>query len=179
MINTIINKINCKKIILAHLDTLYDFDTNTRDNGDISLFFIFPILLSIVLIWQDVRINSDAAGILVTIVSIFAGLLFNLLVLLYDSMRKNHDEYDGSISIKIKFLREISINVSYEILVAIVTVGTTLLCLLENKPIQAIMSFFTFYFFQHFTLTLLMILKRTYTLLSKEADVQNNRAARH
>jgi hypothetical protein len=131
---------------------------NKRDNGDIALFFIFPILLSAVLIWQEVRINADAAEILVTIVSIFAGLLFNLLVLLYDAMRKTHDEYDGTILTKIKFLREISINVSYEILVAIVTVGITLLCLLENKPIQAIMSFLTFYFFQHFTLTLLMIL---------------------
>jgi hypothetical protein len=171
-----INKINCKRIILDHLGTMYDFDMNKRDNGDIMLFFILPILLSAVLIWQEVRINADAAEILVTIVSIFAGLLFNLLVLLYDAMRKSHEEYDGSVSIKIKFLREISTNVSYEIIVAIVTVGTTLLCLLENKPIQATMSFLTFYLFQHFTLTLLMILKRTYTLLSKEADVQSGRA---
>lgn len=174
-----INKINCKRIILDHLDTLYDFDMNKRDNGDIAVFFILPIFLSVILIWQEVRINADAAAILVTIVSIFAGLLFNLLVLLYDAMRKSHEEYDGSVSIKIRFLREISTSVSYEIIVAIVTVGTTLLCLLENKPIQAIMSFFTFYFFQHFTLTLLMILKRTYTLLSREADTQTSRAGRH
>jgi hypothetical protein len=173
-----INKINCKKIILDHFATLYNFDMNKRDNGDIALFFILPILLSAVLIWQGVRINADAAEILVTIVSILAGLLFSLLVLLYDAMRKIHEDYDSSVSIKIKFLREISINVSYEIIVAIVAVATTLLCLLGNELIQTTMSFLTFYFFQHFTLTLLMILKRTYMLLSQEADTQTSRAGR-
>ena len=164
-------KINCLRIIRDQIQTLYQTSSENKVNKkDIFTFYFLPFLISLIIyfIWIDIY-DSDSLNLIATVVSIFAGLLLNLLLLIYDILRTT----DNTENLKRKLLNEINTNISYCILVSIILI---LLLLIHNlkcpKFLTVIFEISISYLIIHFLLVLLLVLKRVYALLEKEYNHQ-------
>ena len=163
-----LRRIDVRDIIKDHVNTLYDARTNRRSNGDVFLFFIFPALVAGVLVWAEIRLTSPIANQVITALAIFAGLLFNLLLLAHSLMEKASAD-KGIVK---RVIREIYSNISFAILVALVLIFVSVASLLSKAPaFSVVISIIAFYFLLNFLLTLLMILSRIHTLLSRDFNL--------
>jgi len=75
------NKINIFKIISNHFNTLQNDNTKKCEFDDILTFLILPLLVSVGLYWFDFELKENAINIIITTLSIFVGLLFNIIVI--------------------------------------------------------------------------------------------------
>ncbi len=176
-------KINILSIVSDHIATLRNDRNGKVYWPDIVLFFVLPLLISILLLSLGVLLTNEITNAIVTSLSLFAGLLFNLLVLVYEILsRKSFTPRQKTA------LREIYVNISFGILVSLTTIVLSLLhfieihkctvnlCLLGKCAPQAVyicipdwfISLIVYYLFINFVLTLFMILKRIYKLMSEE-----------
>lgn len=158
-------KIDLTKVILDHLETLRDMRGKIV-LSDIFVFFGIPVLVAAVIWFSNVTFEDGFVNLLVTSLSIFAALLFNLLLLIYDIIRKP----EVGRKIKTKFLKEIFSNISYSIMVSILTVILLMILNYDIKAINGIIQVLVTFLAVNFILTLLMILKRVHFLLAKEFD---------
>ena len=160
------SKINLSNIIKDHISTLRDHQTNKYYPPDFFLFFILPIFVAAGASFLLCPITGNVLDILVTSMSIFAALLFNLLLLVYDAIRKE----ENSKTLRHKFLKEIFSNISFSVLISVITIIFLLIFPLFSKIflIPTILTFLIYYLVTLFILTLLMILKRTHVLLTTE-----------
>ena len=110
-------------------------------------------------------LHQGLVTIVATVLSIFAALLFNVLMLVYDALGKKNPNQQ-----RLKFLRELANNISFAILVAMATIVSVLASIIASSgsPPVAVASGLTYFLATMFLLTLLMILKRTHVLLAKE-----------
>ena len=199
-----LDKINITNIIKDHLNTLKDFKEVKKKGGDFKsapyckedllIFFILPLLISIILIVFNLLLNRELANVLITSLSVFAALLFNLLLIIYDVSKKNDITRD-----KHTLIGQIYANISFSIFIAIVTIVLLIIFFLStgniydqhlnlnsnnttltnatsvdityfNSPLIAsyLFSFITYYLIVLFVLTLFMVLKRINLLLWEE-----------
>ncbi|MBD2242654.1 hypothetical protein [Nostoc sp. FACHB-888] len=182
-----LSKISIFSIIKDHIATLKSSQTGKIYYPDIILFFILPAIISAVMIYLGVILNDGLVNALITSLSIFSALLFNLLLLVYDISGKNTDQNQTTDQIEIKkiiqrreLLREIYVNVSFSILTSIITVVILLTYFLKPRScnfgminlclLQLLLASIIYYFSVQFILTLFMILKRIYKLLAKAFD---------
>ena len=164
------SKIDVRCIVSDHLATLQDAATGRRMKTDYFVFFGLPIVVAFCLAFVlNLSLNQGAVGILVTSLSIFAALLFNLLLLIYDVVRKVER---GSQGLKETFLSQIYSNISFAILVSIVSIIVLLVAYfdLNGSCFALATSFAVYYLVTLFILTLFMILKRVHILLSREFE---------
>ena len=168
-----LDKINPKNIILDHISTLKNYRTQKTSFGDIFTFFILPLIIGVFLLFFiKIEISDGVINILITSLSIFAALLFNLLLLVYEIVNGNGNKT----KIKSKALKEIYSNISFSIFSSILAVILLLLysiiyTYVNGKQIFIwIINFLIYYLTITFLLTLFMILKRIHVLLSKEFD---------
>lgn len=167
------DKINPKLIIIDHLKTLTNNRTGKPMKTDFFLFFGIPIVVAFVfLCLLRIELDGNSVGILTTSLSIFAALLFNLLLLVYDVVRKEENN-----PLRHEALKQIFANISFSIFVSIVAVFLLMIDFLFDSffekwyfAIGVGVDFVIYWFISLFTLTLLMILKRIHILLSKEFD---------
>jgi hypothetical protein len=166
-----ITKINITGIVRDHLRTLVHDHSGQPSLQDYVLFYAFPLLAASALIWYKGTFGKGIGGVLVTSFSVFAALLFNLLLLIYDIVRKA----DGTMpSLKSKFLKQIYSNISYSIFIAIMIIILLLgyfvaLSFSRTSP-RLILAFAVYCLSANFVLTILMILKRVHNLLSTEFE---------
>lgn len=163
------DKINATKIVRDHVATLKSFDTDKYSSSDFLLFFFFPLLLSGILVYFKFILSKDFINILATSLSIFAALLLNLLLLIYDILRKS-EKTDSNYKLKAKFLKQIYANISFCILISIVTIVFLIIASLNIKQLESILAFGIYSLVFIFVLTLFMVLKRVHILLSKEVS---------
>jgi hypothetical protein len=179
-----IEKINISRIIKDHINTLKDYEAGTYYAWDFIIFFFTPLVVSIILISYHVIIDKDMANALVTSLSIFAALLFNLLLLIYDITRKDlKREEAGNNKVKTDLLKQIFCNISFSILVSVFAISLLLLVFLNisintsiigrsiavtNTQVNSFLSIFIYYLTTSFILTLFMVLKRVHVLLKGE-----------
>lgn len=165
-----LRRLDISQIIRDHLNTLYAADTNQRSWGDVTLFFVFPGAVALVLLWLgDVRLTPPVANEIITALAIFAGLLFNLLLLTH-SLIGNSVAEKGVVK---RVIREIYANISFATLIALTIILISLGSLLgQNPTFVLIVSGVVIYFLTNFLLTLLMILSRIHTLLSRDFDLK-------
>lgn len=117
-----------KQIVKDHIKTLKNSNSNKLNISEILFFFIFPLILSLLLTWKKILSSGDMS-LVITAFSIFAGLLFNLLVLTLDMVRKikngRMEEQDASSqNIKEQLIKETYTNISFCIMLSL-----ALLCL--------------------------------------------------
>jgi len=175
-----LDKINIKKIIKNHFATFQDERTGGKDVIDYIIFIYSPLLISILsaLFFHNI---GKFSNVLITSLSIFTGLLFNLLLLTYDLIKRNENEknnlaekelktkQDDDLKIKGRLLNQIFNNISYSILIAIFALLILFLSLIWNNCYyQIVLSFIIYFLVINFFLTMLMVLKRTHNLLSTE-----------
>lgn len=192
-------RISVKHIVFSHLRTLSDANSNSVNASDIWLFFGTPALITVLLmILFGLNVNSELGNALFTGLAIFAGLLFNLLVLVYDIVsredRNFNTEEPRRRNRRVRTLREVFDNVSYAILVALAIVfligvlnlafntglfsgNITWVCnrvaiLCRYNVGKWLLDFLILTLSINFVLTLLMVLRRVHLLLSSEFRTQ-------
>ena len=160
-------KIDIRDIVRDHLATLVDYRTQKSSGLDYVLFFVVPAVAAAGLMYVKVGLTDTAVNVLITALSIFAGLLFNLLVLIASLVDKRSAPTGESDARQV--MKSIYANIAYSLLVSLLTllplgVFATLNDALAKKIAMAV----SYYFIGHFALTLLMVLKRMHVLLSFE-----------
>lgn len=178
------SKINILKIVTDHVSTLKDFGRSKISKSDVFIFFILPFFLSALLVYLKINLNSELANLLITVFSIFAGLLFNLQILMFDIVGKVSDVKDlpsslvsrQSLSRRISILESVSLNISFEILLCILGVLVLAISTLSKSlAFQILFSLVVFYIVILFALTLAMVLKRVHALLTDEIEIQKRK----
>ena len=161
-------KVDVSDIISDHLRTLVDDRSGKPSSTDWVIFLAIPVLVALLLVWRSVSLTAETANTIITALAIFAGLLFNLLLLAHSLIRKPIGD-DGGSSTERRLLRQIYVNISFAILVALASI----LALIVRVPfkeglIAVFLDFVVYVFLVNFLLTLLMVLKRIHIMLSEE-----------
>jgi hypothetical protein len=165
------DKIDISQIIKDHIDTLRDFANGKTSWWDLLLFFGLPLLASsLILFGMGTLIDRASSNILITSLSVFSGLLLNLLMLIYDLMNREEHEAGAAKkpSVLARLLREIFANLSYSILVSVFCVAILLIAYLDIRSgvFLRIFSFVVYFLVIQFVLTMFMVLKRVHVLMS-------------
>ena len=181
-------KVNTAPIIKDHFQTLKRGKENKLSSSDCFLFFGIPFGAALVVVYCWGTPGKGLVEVLTTALSIFAALLFNLLLLIYDLVKKHETkesqatniedkEFTQRPKLKTQILQETYTNISFCTLIAIVTIGFLLLLYPENifkSVIASLLSFIMYYLVGVFLLSLLMILKRTHLLMKDELGTRQS-----
>ena len=177
-------KIDIREIITDHFKSLRDENTGRGSIYDLLLFLIFPVLAASLLIYLKVLLGENMINIIIASLSIFVGLLLNLLVLLVGMLDKCKEtiknveaaqtgapffSYDlDMLKKREKLLKYTYQNISFTILISLLTIPVMILALIGNDIIKSGANFLGYVFLFVFLLTLLMILRRVHVLLKTE-----------
>jgi hypothetical protein len=161
-------KINVWHIVVDHWATLYDFRTDKLDRGDLFAFYILPLLLAGILIGAGMRLDGPEVTVLITALSIFAALLFNLLLLTHSIVTQTESElHEG----RRKLLREIYAHISYAVLISVIAIVFLLasVVLPSGSPwVDFTLSGAVYFLVLNFLGTLFLILNRIHVMLAAE-----------
>lgn len=163
-----LTKINIKKIVIDHFKTLRDANTNRIRISDYLLFLGVPLIVSVIIVFSfNILLSDNLINILITSLSIFVGLLLNLLVIIFDVVTKLKEKEKHD-TLKKNFLKEIYSNISFSILLSLVAIIFLVLSLTDNCYLKLISNVICDMLLLFFSMTLLMILRRVHILLSNE-----------
>lgn len=181
-----LDKINIYQIIKDHIGTLKNYESKKYSIEDFIIFFLFPFIISATLIYIQSKLTEGFKNILIVSLSIFAALLFNLLILIYDIIKRGQpnnkeEKHNETQKLKIVFLKQIYTNISFCIFISILTIillvfssiNITISHIFSLSIIEIgkVLAFFIYAFTLLFILTLFMVLKRVHVLLSKEFQI--------
>lgn len=152
------SKVNITKIIIAHLKTQFTV------TGDYLLFLLVPILFSGLTVYYEINIEGQINTIISSL-SIFIGLFINVLVLLFDMLRRSKSR-----PLKTEGLKELLSNISFSILISGLTIGLFLGTKFENNLVNTSFKLLAVFFLIWLFLIILMILKRIFILFTDEAS---------
>lgn len=182
------SKIDVRQIVLDHFLTLHRQGEKRIGLRDVTLFYVVPVAAALLaVLGLGLRVNEGLANALFTGVSIFAGLLFNVQLLVYDNVRHirfDEDELPAITDRRRKRFTELYSNVSYSILICLLIIILVLLFNLTFEggwlqgirhqiegwlnPLDLVVQCLVLAVAVHFILTMFMVLKRVHFLLSKE-----------
>ncbi|MET7886200.1 hypothetical protein [Streptomyces avermitilis] len=147
-------------IVKDHFNTLRSHSTNRVMWSEVAFFYGTPVILggvSCTLGWKIGGVGNILASF-----AILAGLLFNLLVLLFDVAAKALQAGGpGSQNVRLKLAKQMQANVTYALLTALAAAG--ILGVASGMGMEKVnrwLSGILLILFAHFTLTLLMIMRR-------------------
>lgn len=166
-----VKKIDFSKICLDNLRTFRSHDTNKLMVSDFLLFLVFPVILSVVIITSKFELKENFVTAIITAASIFAGLLLNLLVLIYTIFISDREKVQTRLppdkyNVWIGLIRETFANVSFCILLSIIIVALSLLFYLELASVaKTPIIFFLYFCCTSLILHLFMVLKRIHALI--------------
>lgn len=165
MIATLLDKINIVDIVAEHVATLRDVSTGRRNLYDYALFYAIPIAPVLGMTIYSVRLTDSTIAVLATALSILAGLLFNLLVLLHTlPITERGAQFDGLVK---RLLRELHANIAYSIVVSLITLLPLVIASYYGPDDwrRTLMGLVAIYLSVHFSFTMGMVLKRMDTML--------------
>lgn len=167
------SKIDLRSIIVAHFATLRDNRTGKISWADVTTFYAVPLAFGAGCFALGVSLGATAVGILIGALSILAGLLINVLVLLYtvNVVGPTATELQN----QKQLIVEVNSNLLYAVLIAVVSIIA--LCMVPLIPstipvgteqifqARTVFSAVIIALMGNFVLTLLMTLKRLKILL--------------
>lgn len=173
-----LDKVNVSKIVRDHLRTFRDNSTGRYRPLDFFLFFLVPLIFAAGFVGLLGPIPLELVVVISTSLSISTALLLNLLLLAYNIARNSEAPYDEGVKeMREDLFHEIFSNIAFAILVALVTVFSVLAYGIVNDCASSItiqvLSAVIYGLGAMFMLTLLMLLKRIYALLSNEQVTPN------
>ncbi len=171
-VRIMLDKINISGIIRDHLGTLRDYPQDKRSSVDFIVFFGTPAIMTGLLLKFYGGLEKDLITIVSTSLSIFAALLFNLLLLAYDLSRRTIGPNENPDGLRQRLIKEVISNISFAILVALVAIASVLAVVVMDCSEVATfaLSGVVFFLVSLFFLTLLMLLKRVHVLLKGEVE---------
>ncbi len=181
------SKINVFNVLKGHMSTLIDAKTSKFSYIDMATFYVAPAILAVAGIFFGIDFSKDATNLLVTAGAIFTGLLLNLRILVYDQKSKlppvnvDTDNWQET-QIRHTVLKELYYNISYSTLLSVTLIVVAIVHLfVVDKSTHISLPGFTItdlssittsplllFFGLNLVLTIVMIIKRIYTLLSAE-----------
>ena len=201
-LSNIFDRVNITPIYKSHLTTFYHYEKqkfyNKKEipNSDKILFGVIPILIAVVLCLTGLEFTKDYVNIILTCLSIFIGLLFGLLTMVYSLVQENQKidflkvdaEKKRKFQAKIDLTADLFKNIAFSIVLSIVAIVFTLLT--QFKPpfiIEGlhIKSYYTllkqiylylangisFFLLIEFVLVLMMIIRRFMVLFLNQMDI--------
>lgn len=173
-----LNRINAFGIATDHANTLRDPDTRRFSIADVVLHLLIPAGAGICVAVLRMELTSDGVSLLVTALSVFVGLLFNLLVLATGLRIAEPTSYIYASSRQLS--REILVNIEFAIAIAFLAIVCLLPATLaapqtvlseDNRQLlwRAMSGIATADVFS-FVITLLMVLKRMHIVLMQHFD---------
>jgi hypothetical protein len=166
-LDVFLSKINVWDIIIEHFKSLRDASTAKTSVPDILLFYASPIAPVVVMAAYGVKLTDSTISVLATALSILAGLLFNLLVLLHSLQIPPRDaDYDRMMK---RFMSELHANVAYAIVVSLVALIPLVIGSYYGPDDwrRTSCGILAVYLTVHFALTMAMVLKRMDTMLQE------------
>lgn len=172
------SKINIWPIVRDHLGTLEDNRTKKISFLDLAVFFGIPVIAAVPLAWVDYALSDSIRNVLGAAMAVFVGLLFNVLLLIYDVVSRR--EASTSNQRRREFLKEVYSNLAFAILIAVVTLANLVSTAFVTQPIASLtLSGIVYYLSGVFSLTLLMVLKRIHALFADQFAGINLQSAEH
>lgn len=162
-------KLNIGRILADH------FRSQFVSFGDCLIFLLLPAIVATILPYFNVLISYNLLQIVIAVLSIFVGLLLNVIVLLFDIMNK-----ESTRVLKITLLQEVLANVSFTILLSILTILVvlpTMLPICFNLTLK-IFNGVSYFCLILFLLNIIMILKRVYALFFDESEVAKDKKSK-
>jgi len=164
------SKINVYAVVRAHFRTLKNTSQSRASKAQVAQFLLLPLIFAVVLAYLRVNVPSVSVGALLAAAAVFGGLLFNLLVIMFDVADR---EPPGDLSGRVwrAFLIELNANVSFSVLTTLFM--TALLVVLavvgaDNGLAIRLVSFAFWFVSGLFALTLLMIVKRVNVVFTSQ-----------
>lgn len=164
------NKINVLRLVVDHFNTLRDYQTGRLSISDVAVFFALPLAGASTCAYFRIVFDKDALIAVLTAFSIFAGLLFSLLLLVF-SLTDKTEPQSMLYGVRKQLIGELYENISFAILVSICVVTLAIVAAAANtaRPTEGtgpVLTFLLVLFMSNFILTILMVLKRMHSLLT-------------
>jgi hypothetical protein len=161
-----LDKLNPMDIVSAHFRTFKDEKTENTSIPQILFQFAIAILLSCVHI-KIYAINETVVGIVISVAAIIAGLLLNVMVLIYTLLTGRLNSTSSNIAMIKSIGKETISNIAFSVLCSLLLVIASLLNLAEDSYTKNIGQFFMIFFGVFLIITILIILINFYTILEK------------
>ncbi|MCA3313606.1 MAG: hypothetical protein ING06_11050 [Roseomonas sp.] len=172
------SRINVSSILRDHLQTLKSEPENRLLKPEAFCFFIVPIFLSLAVLWFGWRMSDGVVNLTITVFSILAGFLINLLVLLYSIAQKKaadqgsstepdgHPLSDAQQALS-ETVQQSLANIAFAILLSVLIVIVLIFASSFDDAGAARLYVTSLIIFlaTHFIVTFMMILKRIYILI--------------
>lgn len=166
------DKIDVTRIVRAHFATLKNFNSGRYRPIDIALFTLGPAIITIAFIYLGAIITNSAATLLITTASILMLLSSSLLYLVYRI--SSQLDYRTRAEMKKQFIREITDNIFYTLLVGLcLCVSVSLSILTSGARLKTMADGAAFFCAASFLLSLLMVLTRTHVLIRKATSEED------
>jgi hypothetical protein len=81
-------KIDIRDILKSHLKTIKNANSGKPDRWDYFTFAFLPLLISSILVYLKVEIKSEITTVIITTLAIFVGLMLNVIVLIFDIVKR-------------------------------------------------------------------------------------------
>lgn len=186
-----LSRYNPVDIIWDHIHTIYDY-SKARDihNPQVDLgaclvFFGIPLLAALAVVhWLEVRLGDSGLNAMLTAFSLFAGLLLNMLILVYTVIKSIQVEMQQAsvptssakqINLeRLALAKELYYNISFGVLVSMAQIVCLLLGMWDRLTLfggASVVNFAVVWLAGIFVLTLLMVLKRSHVLMATETSM--------
>jgi hypothetical protein len=162
----LVDKINITQIVKNHIATLVNYNTKKAGIGDYFTFFLIPAIIAGTLFYFDVHLTFDAINIIIISLSIFIGLLFNVILLIFDIVHRD----STTLKLKKAISKELLANIAFTVFLSIVSILSTLITYVKYTIVKHIFEVIVYFVLSLFLVTILMILKRMYLLFKHEVD---------
>ncbi|HEX8333160.1 MAG TPA: hypothetical protein VF622_11080 [Segetibacter sp.] len=190
-LSNMFDRVNITPIYKSHLTTFYHYEKQKFYNkqeipgSDKLLFGVLPIVLTVMLCISGLEFTKDYVDIILTCLSIFIGLLFGLLTMVYGLVQENQKidflvidaEDKRKLHAKVALTADLFKNIAFSIVLSIFAIVLVLLTqfrpsviidLLHDKNyyplIKSIFLYLTngisFFLLIEFVLVLMMIIRR-------------------
>lgn len=168
-----LNKLNPWRIVVAHWEAFCDDSTGKTAWPEVAFQIVAPALVAFGYCIYGDGISEGVAGIVVSAASIAAGLLLNLLVLIYTLIynAKNDPNPIKNIDAFKQVSTEALATIAYSILLSLCLVVVAFLALLKGPEwVVFISRFATLYFGCSVFFCILIVLKRVFALVHFEIE---------
>mgnify|MGYP003626455326 CR=1 FL=1 len=129
----------------AHRSIYYDNRNrlNTSKCKLIFFYYVLPIIISLILVLLNHKLTENSITYFITGISIFAGLFFNLLIVVSDKMEKRKKQLESEFEPTSKYAKDYKLfsegliaAISYAIVLSILVIGLMFFTQIEYKSLN-------------------------------------------
>jgi hypothetical protein len=167
-------KIDVTAVIGAHFATLKDTAQERMSRIQLGEFLGLPLIFAIALAYLRVNVPGVAVAALLAAAAVFGGLLFNLLVVMFDVAEREPPAHVSGGAWR-TFLVELNANVAFSVLATLAMTALLVVLAVVNTDSGIairLVSFIFWYVCGLFVLTLLMIVKRVNVVFTSQLKVE-------